>query len=79
MFACCLQELEAAVEMVGTGRHVVNGLWPESKPGGGVDGVDSSQVSGESPTAASTIGSSSTGSNLALLGKSPSSRRGKMS
>lgn len=75
------QELEAAVELVATGRQVANGLWPESKPGSGVDGVDSSQVSGESPTAASTIGSSSTGSNLALLGvgKSPNSRCGKMS
>jgi hypothetical protein len=76
-----VQELEAAVELVSTSRLVAAGLWAGAQHDGSRDDSEVKQVLGESPTAESTTASSSTGSNLALLGKMGTSngRRSKVS
>jgi hypothetical protein len=78
---CPLQELDAAVELVSTSRLVAAGLWAGAQHDGSMEGNETKQVSGESSTAESTTAGSSTGSNLALLGKmgTSSGRRSKLS
>jgi hypothetical protein len=76
-----LQEVDAAVELVSTSRLVAAGLWAGAQRDGNTDSNEVMQMSGESPTAEPSTASSSTGSNLALLGKigTSSGRRSKVS